>query len=224
MTGMNRPQVVVFDLGKVLVDFDYGVATPRIAARGNVSPDAVKRLLNESPLLFRYETGLITTDEFFEEVRAATAFRGDMKEFRELFGDIFTPITPMIELHSALRKRSIPTYIFSNTNELQIGHIRRNFPFMKDFDGYILSFEHGAMKPAAKIYEVVERETNRRREEILYVDDRPENVAAGAARGWQVILQETPEKTRAAFEKSGLLDQTWPGGVNGPPFSGPSKA
>jgi len=221
---MNRPQVVVFDLGKVLLDFDYGVAAPRIAARGNVSPEAVKRLVNQSPLLFRYETGLITTDEFFAEVKSATAFGGDFNQFKELFGDIFTPITPMIELHSELRKKSIPIYIFSNTNELQIGYIRRKFPFMKDFDGYILSFEHRAMKPDAKIYEVVERETKRRGGEILYVDDRPENVAAGAARGWQVILQETPEKTRAAFEMSGLLDQASPGGANEPPFSGPNKA
>jgi len=147
---MNRPQVVVFDLGKVLLDFDYGVAAPRIAARGNVSPEAVKRLVNQSPLLFRYETGLITTDEFFAEVKSATAFGGDFNQFKELFGDIFTPITPMIELHSELRKKSIPIYIFSNTNELQIGYIRRKFPFMKDFDGYILSFEHRAMKPDAK--------------------------------------------------------------------------
>ncbi len=221
---MNRPRVVVFDLGKVLLDFDYGLAAPKIAARGNVSPEAVKRLVNQSPLLFRYETGSMTTAEFFEEVCLATGYRGDFEEFAELFGDIFTPITPMIELHSVLRKRNIPTYIFSNTNELQIGYIRRNFPFIKDFDGYILSFEHGAMKPEARIYDVVERETNRRREEILYVDDRPENVAAGAARGWQVILQETAEKTLAAFESRGLLNQAWPGGVNGPPFSGPSKA
>jgi HAD superfamily hydrolase (TIGR01509 family) len=202
---MNRPQVVVFDLGKVLLDFDYGLAAPRIAARGNVKPEAVKRLVNQSPLLFRYETGLMTTQEFFKEVCSATEYQGDFKEFAEMFGDIFTPITPMIELHSALRQRGIPTYIFSNTNELQIGHIRRNFPFIRNFDGYILSFEHGTMKPDAKIYEVVEHETKRRGGEILYVDDRPENVAAGAVRGWQVILQETPEKTRAAFEKTGLL-------------------
>ena len=41
--------------------------------------------------------------------------------------------------------------------------------------------------------------------EILYLDDRAENAAAGAARGWQVILQETPEKTRLALERNGLL-------------------
>ena len=105
-----------------------------------------------------------------------------------------------------LRKKGIPTYIFSNTNELAVGHIRRSYPFFSHFDGYILSYEHGAMKPQAKLYEVVERETRRKREEILYLDDRAENIAGGAARGWRVILQETPAKTQAALQAIGLLD------------------
>jgi FMN phosphatase YigB (HAD superfamily) len=44
----------------------------------------------------------------------------------------------------------------------------------------------------------------RRGGEIFYLDDRPENIAAGAARGWRTILHEAPEKTRAALESFGL--------------------
>jgi HAD superfamily hydrolase (TIGR01509 family) len=57
------------------------------------------------------------------------------------------------------------------------------------------------MKPEAKIYEVLEKLAGRRGADIIYLDDRPENVAAGAARGWRTILHETPDKTRAAVEK-----------------------
>jgi hypothetical protein len=38
------------------------------------------------------------------------------------------------------------------------------------------------------------------------LDDRPENVAAGAARGWHAILHESPEKSRAAIQKLRLLN------------------
>ena len=107
----------------------------------------------------------------------------------------------MIALHAELRRRGIPTYIFSNTNDLAVEHIRRNFPFFKNFDGYIYSYEVGAMKPDAKIYEALEKLAGRRGADIVYLDDRPENVAGGAARGWQAILHETPEKSRAAVEK-----------------------
>ena len=110
----------------------------------------------------------------------------------------------MLDLHAALRERGVPTYVFSNTNELAVGHIRKHFPFFSQFNGYVCSYEHGAMKPDAKLYEVVERQSGRRGADILYLDDRPENIAAGAARGWQVILQESPEKTRAAMHKLGL--------------------
>lgn len=61
------------------------------------------------------------------------------------------------------------------------------------------------MKPDVKIYEALERMTGRSGAEILYIDDRQENIAVGASRGWQVILHESPEKTRVVFEKLGLL-------------------
>ena len=93
------------------------------------------------------------------------------------------------------------TYIFSNTNDLAIEHVRRNFPFFQNFDGYIFSYEVGAMKPDAKIYEALEKMTGRRGAEIIYIDDRLENIEAGSARGWRTILHETPEKTRAALDK-----------------------
>jgi HAD superfamily hydrolase (TIGR01509 family) len=206
MDEMTTPKAVVFDLGKVLVDFDYSIAARRIAARGTMTILGIAQYINQSPLFSQYESGAVTTQQFYAEIRRVTGFRGDLAEFSGCFADIFVPIDPMVQLQAALRQRGLAAYIFSNTNELAAEHIRRNFPFYANFDGYILSYQHGAMKPDARLYEVVERECGCPAADILYLDDRPENVAAGAARGWQVILQETPEKSRAAIEKLGLLN------------------
>jgi HAD superfamily hydrolase (TIGR01509 family) len=203
---MTIPKTVVFDLGKVLVDFDYGIAARRIAARGKITILEIAQYINQSPLFFQYESGAVTTQQFFTEICRVTGFRGDLAEFSDCFADIFVAIEPMVQLQAALRQRGLATYAFSNTNELAVEHIRRNFPFYANFDGCILSYEHRAMKPDARLYEVVERQCARRGAEILYLDDRPENVAAGATRGWQVILQETPEKSRAAIQRLGLLN------------------
>ena len=51
-------------------------------------------------------------------------------------------------------------------------------------------------------------------QEILYLDDRPENVAAGAARGWQVVLQETPRKDRERH----CEHASWPDWIRNYPF------
>jgi HAD superfamily hydrolase (TIGR01509 family) len=203
---MQTIKTVVFDLGKVLVDFDYSIAGRKLASRASMAAAELGQFLVHVPLIIQYETGLITSEEFFQQVRRASGFQGDLEEFSSLFSDIFTPIEPMIQLHSELRGRGFPTYIFSNTNELAVRFIRRKFPFFNDFDGYVLSYEHGAMKPDSKLYEVVEAQSGVRGSQILYLDDRLENVEAGAARGWQVILQESPEKTRSALQKLQLLN------------------
>ena len=202
---MHTPKVVVFDLGKVLVDFDYSIASRRLAERGTRTPQEIRSLIDGTDLLFRFETGKLNTEQFFKEVTHATGFKGDLTEFRDIFADIFAPIPAMIELHEALRKRGIPTFIFSNTNEIAIPYIRAQYPFFSQFNGYVLSYEHGAMKPDVKLYEVVERVTGCRGTKILYLDDRPENVEAGARRGWQVILQETPERTLFQIKARALL-------------------
>lgn len=201
---MMPPQVVVFDLGKVLVDFDYMIAARAIAAKAKASAEAVFEVIHGSPLQIRFEHGQITNEEFYNEVRSATGFQSDFEEFASRFSDIFTAMPQMVELQAALKQKGVPTFIFSNTNRLQLAHIRRTFPFFSGFTGYIYSYEHGAMKPQPKLYDVVERETKKRGEQILYIDDRLENVEAGAARGWRVILQETPEKTLAEFRKLGF--------------------
>ncbi|HXT42388.1 MAG TPA: HAD family phosphatase [Candidatus Angelobacter sp.] len=199
-----RPRVVIFDLGKVLVDFDYSLAARRIAAQGTLPADAVQRFIDHSPLLFRFETGQITREEFFAEVKSAAGFSGSFDQFSKFFADIFAPIGPMVELHARLRAAAVPTFIFSNTNELAVGHIRKNFPFFSRFDGYILSYEHGTMKPHASLYEVVEHETGCRGGELFYVDDRPENLETASDRGWQVVLQKNPGATRRAMKAAGL--------------------
>ena len=196
--------VVVFDLGKVLVDFDYSIAARKVAARSTKSLRDLAAFLSASPLLIQYESGAVNRWEFFDQIRDAVGFQGGMEEFGGYFADIFTEIPPMIALHTELRRRGFKTYIFSNTNDLAIEHVGRNFPFFKNFDGYVYSCEVGAMKPDAKIYAAMEKLCGRSGADIIYLDDRLENVQAGAARGWRAILHETPEKTRAALEKINL--------------------
>jgi HAD superfamily hydrolase (TIGR01509 family) len=200
------PRAVVFDLGKVLVDFDYGIAVCRLAARAKMSAEEFTDYIIHAPLMPQYETGLLTSEEFYARICTASGFCGSLDEFGSLFADIFSPIEPMIELHAALRRRGLPTYVFSNTNDLAVRHIRRNFPFFATFTDYIFSYEHRAMKPDPRLYQVLEARSGFRGPELLYLDDRPENVEAAAARGWRVILHETPADSRAAIEQLGLLN------------------
>jgi FMN phosphatase YigB (HAD superfamily) len=201
-----KPSAVVFDLGKVLVEFDWSIAARKMSARSSVSPDDLLRVFDYSPLLVDFELGRLSNERFFAGAAELAGFKGDFPEFAGIFADIFTEMTAMTALHAELRRRGVPTFIFSNTNDLAVTHIRGKFPFFAHFDGYVLSYQHGALKPNAPLYEAVERMTGRAGAELLYIDDRPENIEAGRARGWQVILQEQPEKTITAVRATGLLN------------------
>ena len=201
---MNRAPVFIFDLGKVLVDFDYSIAARKIAARSS-SPQDLHAFLGATPLLVEYESGRLTRQAFYDAICEAVHFQGDLMEFGSYFADIFSEMPGTIALHAELRRRGFRTYIFSNTNDLAIEHVRRNFPFFASFDGYIYSYEVGAMKPEAAIYEAMEKMTGRSSADLIYIDDRHENIAAGAARGWRAILHESPEKTRQVLNNLKIL-------------------
>jgi len=50
------------------------------------------------------------------------------------------------------------------------------------------------MKPDLRIYEAMEKLCGRSFADIVYIDDRTENIAAGTSRGWWTVLHETPER------------------------------
>jgi FMN phosphatase YigB (HAD superfamily) len=51
------------------------------------------------------------------------------------------------------------------------------------------------MKPDTRIYEAVEAVSGFSGEDLLYLDDRSENIAAGAGRGWQAWIHDDPRQT-----------------------------
>jgi HAD superfamily hydrolase (TIGR01509 family) len=192
---MSKPKLVLFDLGKVLVDFDWRLAARQISFQARATPEEVIGFFANSDLLNRLEEGRISGEQFFNEIQPVIGYYAAMEDFRQAFSDIFTEVSEMVLLHARIREAGIPTWIFSNTNDWAVTHIRERFPFFANFDGYFLSYQLGVMKPHAGIYEVAERMTGFDGEEILYIDDSSENAAAGAARGWQTIQHISPEQS-----------------------------
>lgn len=207
---MPRPQAVIFDLGKVLLDFDYRIAVRRLLPRCRSSEAHLRQVLTGEPLLVDYETGLLSTAEFFARLQPLIGYTGTYEEFRLGFGDIFTPIEPMVALHAELRQRGIPTYLLSNTNEMAVEYVRSQYPWFGTFDGLVLSYEHRVMKPAPAIYEAAERLSRLAGPDLFYFDDRDENVQAAWARGWQGCIHCDPAVSRAALAATGLLEGAAP--------------
>lgn len=197
--------VVAFDIGKVLLDFDYGILIAKLAPRTQWDKGVLDAYLNQSPLLAEYESGRLTSSEFFTRIQSETKFNGTESEFAGLFKNIFTPIEAVINMHRQLVESGVPTYTFSNTNEMAVRHISRSYDFWPRFTGHILSHEVKSLKPDAGIYESLEAASGRDGESIIYLDDRPENIEAGRARGWRACCHQDASKTRNFLEVQGVL-------------------
>jgi FMN phosphatase YigB (HAD superfamily) len=206
MIKPHRPKAVVFDLGNVLLDFDYGKTVQRIKDKCNMSEADLRKVFSASPLFDRFEHGHLNPEEYFAEIQRVTCYSGEFQEFAEFFGDIFTEAPTILAWNERLRAARIPRYILSNTNDLSIRFIRKRFPFFDAFDGYVLSHEHRVMKPATRIYELVEEMAGLRGADLFYIDDREENIQAAAARGWQAVHHTNPAQTLEIARSVGLPD------------------
>src|SRR5258706_9169830 len=145
-----KPRAVVFDLGKVLLHFDWMRAAQKLATRSKVPAQAMLKTLDYTHTVIQYELGAISSQQFFEHARDAIGFDGTFEDFAPMFAAIFSEMPAIIGLQAELRQRGVPTFVFSNTNELAANHVRANCPFFAGFTGYVFSFEHGAMNPEAK--------------------------------------------------------------------------
>ena len=197
-------KAVVFDLGGVLVDVDSEKALRELRSHCTV-PGHTPDLMGLQRLVGAYECGALATEAFYDAVCRHEALTMDLARFRQAYCDIFSPVGEMIEAHAAVKRAGFATWIFSNTSALHFERIRAQYPFMAGFNGYVLSYELGCMKPDARAYQAVENATGFRGQDLAYIDDRAENVAAGAQRGWRAIHHTEAQATAAALRELGLV-------------------
>jgi 2-haloacid dehalogenase len=198
-------RAVVFDLGNVLIEVGHARAIDAFCRCCGAQADVLERALRDSKSLHRFERGELTRREFHEAFCAEVPLDIGFDEFCTVYCDVFAPVPQMIEASRAVRASGVATYLFSNTSELHLDHIRRQYPFVLAFDGHFLSYELGTMKPDESAYEAVESALGLPGAHLLYIDDRLENVEAGARRGWQVIHHTSAQATIARLRELKLL-------------------
>ena len=123
---------VCFDLGKVLLHFDWNIMLDRSRKNRPCRPDEIPRLLLEDPQAIAYEIGAITSAKFFAHLKKLLKYKGTAKELRAAFSEIFTPLADHIAL-AAMLAPHYPLAIISNTNEAHIAHAEATYSFFSLF-------------------------------------------------------------------------------------------
>ncbi len=175
-------QLAIFDLGKVLIDFDFTVAIQRIRKVQPLDLFKVKSLFQNSALARRWDKGLVPEQEFYSQVSHALKLTTTLEEFRVIWNEIFTEKREMIELAGQFRQRG-KTAVISNTNPWHAEYIRRTYPWINSFDHFIASCDVHLLKPDPRIFQIALEKTGIHAENALYLDDIEENVRAARELG-----------------------------------------
>jgi len=79
-------------------------------------------------------------------------------------------------------------------------HVTKSFPSLSTFEHLIYSCDYGSIKPELAIYRICLQLLKSAPRDILYLDDRAENVEAAARLGINSVLFDTVEKTASRVE------------------------
>lgn len=201
---MSQPKfdAIFFDLGMVLVTFDWNLALPRFVARG-ASPERVRAFLAD-PLHEAFERNAVTDDNFFLRGQSMTGFRGTREEFKTYWNEIFAPYAANVELARALAAH-YPLFVISNTNPWHMAYVEQAYAWLQIFRERYYSPALGVRKPAPRIFEIALARSGFAAERALFLDDRLENIHGAQAVGMQTIHVPTPEIAARAL--STLVEQ-----------------
>lgn len=190
-------KLFLFDLGKVLIDFDFKIAIRRLKDFCPVDEEKIHSLFRDSSLAENWDKGDISSEEFFETVQKELNLPMDLNRFKEIWNDIFSEKREVIALAQAL-KLNYRVAVVSNTNPWHASHVREKFVWMKHWDAFIASCDVHLLKPNPKIFEMAIGRLGVRASETIYVDDIFENVAAAKKLGMEAwIFRSLPELLNA---------------------------
>jgi putative hydrolase of the HAD superfamily len=206
----NKPGIkinaVLFDYGKVL--------------SGPPDPAALQQMerilgVSEQTLLAAYwkhrdayDRGTLGGEGYWESVARDLSRQLDATSMSGLIdadNSLWTqPNMPMIEWAASLQRTGIKTGILSNIGDaMEIG-IRARFPWLAEFTHHTFSHRLGIAKPDPAIYRHATEGLHVPADEILFIDDKEENILAAQAAGMVAIQYTIHDSFVQALQRLGL--------------------
>ncbi len=198
------PKAVIFDIGNVLIEwqperfFDSEI--------GEHKRRALFAAVDLHAMNDRVDRGEDFTAVLAETAASHPAHRAELDIWHDRWLDIASPAIPhSVRLMEALQRRGVPVFSLTNFGVQTYALAETRYPFLRAFDRDFISGHMKVIKPDARIYELLEQGAGLAGDALLFTDDRPDNIAVAAARGWQTHLFEGPQGWADRLVAAGLL-------------------
>ena len=197
-----RDRFVYFDLGNVLVKFDHAIATRQLAKLASCSFDDAQYALYDSGVEIRYETGLLSSEQFAAEINRQLKVDLSMEGILEAVSAIFEPNLAILPALEHIKASGVRIGLLSNTCEGHWEWVKRQAWATVEgwFELFVLSYEAKLMKPDEAIYRYCEQRCGCRGSQVFFTDDRADNIAAADACEWATYQYGSAEGLIGAFD------------------------
>ncbi len=181
-------QNYVFDMGKVLIDYDIDNVIRKYTSDPNIIRE-VELITFESGEWIQLDAGLMSEEEGLEEMlRHASS-----DEVREITRQSFwnwhkynmRPKVGMAELLVDLKQRGKKIYVLSNASVRLESCYKDYMPRPDLFDGVLFSASVKYIKPQKRIYEIFFEQFSLKPEECYFIDDRKGNIVGSREAGME---------------------------------------
>jgi glucose-1-phosphatase len=197
-------KTVIFDLGKVIVPFDFKRGYRAISQMCQYTPEEIPKRIGSTDLVTRFECGQVPPRQFVSELCGILDLNMDYAHFCRIWSSIFLPETLIPEslLEGIGKRRRL--LLLSNTNAIHFEMIRENYPLLRHFHDFVLSYEVGAMKPSPRIYSEAIARAQCQPAECFFTDDIPEYVEAARAAGIDAVQFESAAQIERELARRGV--------------------
>lgn len=197
-------KAVIFDLGRVLVNFDFQRGYRALEGLCPYAAAEIPGRIFPGGLVRRFETGLIEPRDFFAQFSELLGLTIDYSRFCEIWTCIFTEALLPESLLESLAER-YRLVLLSNTNPIHFEMIRATFPHLRHFHQLVLSYEVKAMKPQPEIYCAAIAAARCRADECFFTDDILEYVEGARQSGIDAVQFESREQIERELRTRGLV-------------------
>ena len=190
----------LFDLGNVFFDWN----PERILKPIFNDDERMNFFINNIsfPLLdTRCDAGITIEVAVNDAVKKFPDFEKEIKLYypnhRNMVGGFFTKT---VDIFYKVKNLNYPCYILSNWSAETYEGMEETYPFLKDFDGKIISGRDFLIKPDPAIYELAISRFDLIPEETLFIDDRLDNIQAAQNLNFQTIHLTDPSVIQDLIE------------------------
>lgn len=185
-------RAVVYDIGNVLIEWQPEAYYDRVLGR------ARRMALFEAVDLHAMNHRIDSGEDFRETVYATARAHPDWADPIRLWHDDWLGLAqPVIGRSVALLRRlvgkGVPVFILSNIGDAVFELAAAHHDFLSLAERHYISGRLKATKPEPAIYAAAEADSGLSPASLLFVDDRRENVAAAASRGWKGHVFDGPD-------------------------------